>query len=106
MEALQFEFRDGRPVSDHGAPVLVGVVASGNLEILVEPAALGGGCRIDVHTAAQGFAPIWRAVLADFFERARPGDLQFSINDVGATPAVVSLRLDQALEEYRLRTQR
>ena len=36
----------------------------------------------------------------DFFARHRLGDLRISINDVGATPAVVSLRLDQAIETY------
>ena len=105
METLQFEFAGGRPAATATAtaPVLVGVVASGNLEILVEPLALGGACRIEVATAADGFGDVWRAVLADFVERARPADLKLSINDVGATPAVVSLRLDQAIEEYRAR---
>ena len=107
METLQFEFRgagaEGARASKRGAPVLVGVAASGNLEVLVEPAALDGACQVEISTAATGFAAVWRAVLDDFFERAAPADLKFSINDVGATPAVVSLRLDQAIEEYRAR---
>jgi malonate decarboxylase delta subunit len=37
-------------------------------------------------------------VLADFQQRWRLADVRISINDVGATPAVVSLRLDQAAE--------
>ena len=57
-------------------------------------------CAIDVHTAAQGFAPIWQAVLRDFGERHAAGGLKIEIHDVGATPAVVSLRLDQALEAW------
>jgi malonate decarboxylase delta subunit len=44
---------------------------------------------------------VWSAVLGDFFERSRLGGVRISINDVGATPAVVSLRLDQAVEEFR-----
>jgi malonate decarboxylase delta subunit len=100
MEKLQFEFADGVPADARAVPVLVGVVSSGNLEVLVEPAALSGACHIEVSTAARGFHNIWEAVLRDFFERWRLGDIVISINDVGATPAVVSLRLDQAVEEF------
>ena len=46
------------------------------------------------------FGDVWRAVMADFFERHRIGGIRISINDAGATPAIVSLRLDQAIEEY------
>ena len=80
--------------------VVVGVVASGNLEVMVE-ATPGAGCTIDVTTTARGFDAVWAAVLADFHGRAGLGGVRISINDVGATPAVVSLRLDQALEEFR-----
>lgn len=104
MEKLQFEFAGGVPADAQAAPVLVGVVSSGNLEVLVEPAALNGACRIEVNTAARGFRNIWEAVLRDFFERSRLGDIVISINDVGATPAVVSLRLDQAVEEFNAPT--
>lgn len=38
------------------------------------------------------------AVLADAVARHAAGGLALAINDAGATPAVVSLRLDQALE--------
>ncbi len=99
MEKLQFEFPGGVP-SAKGRTVLVGVVSSGNLEVMVEPMALNGACRIEVSTAARGFEHIWEAVLRDFFARARLGNARISINDVGATPAVVSLRLDQAAEEF------
>jgi malonate decarboxylase delta subunit len=95
MESLHFAFGGGRALSPF-APVLVGVVASGNLEILVEPAA-GTGCRIDIDTSARGFAPIWEAVLRDFHDRHAVAGLAVSIHDMGATPAVVSLRLDQAM---------
>lgn len=101
METLQFAFTGGTPAPSTAAAIVVGVVASGNLEVMVEHAALNGGCRIELSTAARGFGPVWEAVLGDFFDRARPGDLRISINDMGATPAVVSLRLDQALEEFK-----
>ena len=95
MESLQFSFDGGRVLAPF-APVLAGVVASGNLEVLVESAP-GTGCRIDIDTSARGFGPIWEAVLGDFHARHGLAGLTVSIHDMGATPAVVSLRLDQAV---------
>ncbi|GAO34756.1 malonate decarboxylase subunit delta [Sulfuricella sp. T08] len=77
---------------------ICGVVSSGNLEVLVEPTATRNACEIVVNTSAHGFRDIWEAVLKDFAERHSVGGLRLSINDAGATPAVVSLRLDQAFE--------
>ena len=95
METLHFAFDGGRVLAPF-APALVGVVASGNLEVLVEsdPAS---GCRVDIDTSARGFGPIWEAVLRDFHARHGLAGLSVSIHDMGATPAVVSLRLDQAV---------
>ena len=95
METLHFEFDGGRVLAPF-APALVGVVASGNLEVLVESSA-GATCRVDVDTSARGFGAIWEAVLRDFHARHGVGGLAVSIHDMGATPAVVGLRLDQAL---------
>ena len=95
METLHFTFDGGRVLAPF-APALVGVVASGNLEVLVEPAP-GSGCRFEVDTSARGFGAIWEAVLRDFHDRHALAGLAVSINDMGATPAVVSLRLDQAI---------
>ena len=97
METLNYRFEQGqRPLA--AAPQLVGVVSSGNLEVLIEPAALGGACEIEVRTAANGFGATWQAVMADFHARWQLADTRVCINDMGATPAVVSLRLDQAAE--------
>lgn len=102
MEKLVYELasaaRDTPPVSH--APVLVGVVGSGNCEVLVEDGTTPQRCIVTVNTSAHGFGPIWAAVLGDFAARAAAGRLQIEINDVGATPAVVSLRLDQAIEAW------
>jgi malonate decarboxylase delta subunit len=99
MERLNFHFDGGRRTSATD-PCLVGVVASGNLEVLIEPAQPSDACAIEISTAANGFGEIWRAVMADFFERHRLGGVRISINDAGATPAIVALRLDQAIEEF------
>ncbi|CAG2084220.1 malonate decarboxylase acyl carrier protein [Xanthomonas euroxanthea] len=98
METLRYRF-DGQ----HGARAgldhaLVGVVASGNLEVLVERVPLDGAMEIEILTAARGFGAIWQAVLDDFAARHPLCDVRISINDVGATPAVVSLRLEQAVD--------
>ena len=94
METLHFEFEGSRRRTDF-APILVGVVGSGNLEVLLEPAA-HLCCHIDIRTSARGFGPIWEAVARDFQRRHALSGVNVSINDMGATPAVVSLRLDQA----------
>ena len=95
METLHFAFDGGRMLAPF-APALVGVVASGNLEVLVESFP-GTGCRIDVDTSARGFGAVWEAVLRDFHDRHRIAGIAVAIHDMGATPAVVSLRLDQAI---------
>jgi len=80
---------------------LTGVVSSGNLEVLVEAGQDPATCTVEINTSAHGFREIWEAVLADFAERYPAGGLRISINDAGATPAVVSLRLAQAFEDCR-----
>lgn len=99
LETLDFRF-DGVRTVPAFAPVLVGVVGSGNLEVMLEPDT-GAGCAVRVQTSARGFAPIWQAVLDDFHRRHGLSGVRVSINDMGATPAVVSLRLDQAVQELR-----
>lgn len=97
METLNFAFPGGRRLPGF-PPVLVGVVASGNLEVLIEPAA-DDRCSFHVETSARGFGPIWEAVVRDFHARHDLSGATVSINDMGATPAVVSLRLDQAANQ-------
>ena len=96
IEVLTFSFPGTRVPADF-APVLVGVVGSGNLEVLLEPAPGSVECALRIETSARGFRPIWEAVARDFHERHRLGGVEISIHDMGATPAVVGLRLDQAV---------
>ena len=98
MEQLNYRFEGGKPLP--GATTIVGVLSSGNLEVLIEPADLDNACEIEIRTVARGFGTIWQAVLSDFFARHRAANIRVSINDAGATPAVVSLRLDQAMESF------
>ncbi|MGA7569488.1 MAG: malonate decarboxylase subunit delta [Candidatus Aquilonibacter sp.] len=93
IETLTYEFPANEGVQQRSH---VGVVASGNCEILLEPAK-DGRSSIVVRTSVSGFGATWQAVLGRFFAR-NPVAVQIEINDFGATPAVVSLRLEQALE--------
>jgi malonate decarboxylase delta subunit len=74
---------------------IVGVVASGNLEVLLERTLPGGECEVEINTPVRGFDELWKAVIADFIDRASPGGLKISINDGGARPDTVHLRLMQ-----------
>lgn len=80
------------------SPVLVGVVASGNLEVLAESILPDNECQVVVRTPVAGFSEVWRAVVADFVARHSPGGLKLSINDGGARPDMVLLRLAQAIK--------
>jgi malonate decarboxylase delta subunit len=73
----------------------VGVVASGDLEILLEPAA--EAATVYVLTNVSGHRKTWEAVLGRFFAQ-HPVAVRAEINDHGATPGTVWLRLEQAVE--------
>lgn len=98
MEKLHFQFT-GQQAPGNFQPILVGVVGSGNLEVMLEPCVGSAECTVNITTSARGFSPIWSAVMQDFQLRHRLAGVAISINDMGATPAVVSLRLDQAAAE-------
>jgi len=101
VEQFSMNFQVAHRPEMSTSPRVCGVVSSGNLEVLVESGEPGDSCRIDVNTPAEGFRDIWTAVLSDFVERQPVGGVRITINDAGATPAVVSLRLDQALDVFR-----
>jgi malonate decarboxylase delta subunit len=96
METLNFDYPASQPVSRRAH---VGVVGSGDLEVLLEPSE-EGRAHVAVRTSADGFGEVWQAVLDRFFAR---NDLAATvqINDSGATPGTVALRLAQAVEESR-----
>ncbi|MBR0782196.1 malonate decarboxylase acyl carrier protein [Bradyrhizobium iriomotense] len=97
MEDLRFQHRVRTRAGGTRQSAIVGVVASGNLEVLVERVLPDAECALDIKTAAIGFGEVWTAVVGDFVERYSPGGLRFSINDGGARPDTVSLRLAQAV---------
>jgi malonate decarboxylase delta subunit len=97
LETLHFEFRAGHQFIRHR--VQVGVVASGNLEVLLEPE-FSPLSRVRVRTSVVGYREEWAAILRTFFERHDVA-AGIEINDGGASPPIVLLRLEQALEESR-----
>lgn len=74
---------------------ILGVVASGNLEVLLERVLPGAACEVEIATPVKGYDATWAAVIAEFVARSSPGGLRISINDGGARPDTVYLRLMQ-----------
>jgi malonate decarboxylase delta subunit len=99
VKALHFRFPADREPERRSH---VGVVASGDLEILFEPArheteGEHGQARVRVRTSVEGFDEIWHLTLERFFAHT-PLRGNWELNDFAATPAVVTLRLRQAAE--------
>jgi malonate decarboxylase delta subunit len=97
MERIEFDYPAKRKVSGRAH---VGVVGSGDLEVLLEPAA-GNSSHVLIRTSVDGFRETWKAVLDRFFTRY-DGAVRIEINDAGATPGSVQLRLQQAVEVSEL----
>lgn len=97
MEDLSFQHRARQRAGGTKPSAIIGVVASGNLEVLAERVLPDTECQLQIRTAAVGFGSLWQAVAADFVDRHSPGGLKLSINDGGARPDTVSLRLAQAV---------
>ncbi|WP_308556446.1 malonate decarboxylase subunit delta [uncultured Lactobacillus sp.] len=93
MEKLHFTYQNNNAVKKF---VHVGVVASGDLEVLLYPTD-EKETTLDIVTGSDGFKDVWKNVLDRFFTRY-PLKGKFVIHDFGATPGVVNLRLTQAME--------
>ena len=99
METMEFQFTlSGEPVQ--GKKTICGVVGSGNLEVIVEENS-SSETRFIIQTAIDNYQSVWKTVIDDFVHESQPAGLLFTLNDNGATPAVASLRLRQALEEFK-----
>lgn len=93
METIELDYPAKRTIPRRAH---VGVVGSGDLEVLLEPVE-GENAHVQIRTSVDGFRSTWRAVLDRFFS-SYDGIARIQINDAGATPGVVSLRLAQAVE--------
>ena len=97
MDTLEIKKDAAKRAEGVKAHTITGVVASGNLEVLLERVLDGNRCEITIKTPVGGFDDLWRAVLDEFVERYSPGGLRISINDGGARPDTVFLRLAQGV---------
>jgi malonate decarboxylase delta subunit len=95
MEKLVFNHVAARRLPGARKQAIIGVVASGNLEALFERTLDGAQCVVEIATPIQGYRDLWAEVVSDFVERRSPGGLRISINDGGARPDMVALRLAQ-----------
>lgn len=104
METFQVNGVSSRRASGDCKLAITGVNASGNLEVMIERVLPENVCMVEVTTQVTGFRSVWQAVLEDFFERSKPGGLRFSINDGGARPDTVTLRLMQGMQLMEVST--
>ena len=93
MERLHFEYPASQPIKRRAH---VGVVGSGDLEVLLEPSP-DQKTHVTVTTSVDGFGKTWKLVLDRFFLRYRHA-ASIEIHDFVATPGTVALRLEQAVE--------
>jgi malonate decarboxylase delta subunit len=96
MEVIRYQYPARGTLSQRAH---VGVVGSGDLEILLEPSP-DRHAHVLVNTSVDGFGSTWKNVLDRFFSRFDYA-ASIEINDFGATPGTVMLRLEQAAEASR-----
>src|SRR6266481_3234026 len=97
METLSYRRKAQQRAAGSKSLAIIGVVASGNLEVLVERVLPDTECQVDINTAAEGFVAVWEAVVTVFVERRSPGGLKLSVNPGAARPDTLALRLAQAV---------
>ncbi|EGQ26317.1 malonate decarboxylase delta subunit [Sporosarcina newyorkensis 2681] len=93
MEKLTYTFAANRPIQ---CKTHVGVVGSGDLEILLEPTE-AQETVVEIRTGITGYSDTWKRVIERFMAQQQIL-ASIKINDFGATPGVVSIRLAQAAE--------
>ena len=100
METYTFTFHPKKPLKKSPL-IVIGVAGSGNLEVVVKPNSDQAATLFTVRTATTGFKQTWQAVIERFIEDYPFSGLSFILNDAGAAPPVVALRLRQAIETYQ-----
>ena len=80
-----------------GKPTIVGPFTGNFAEVMNQ--FRGDRAMIEIATAAHGFGAVWDAVVRDFVTRRSAGGLRISINDGGARPDTVALRLAQGIRK-------
>ena len=70
MQTLKFRHMAKRRLSGKKDQAIIGVVASGNLEVLLERVLPEAACEVDIATPLSGYDETWKAVVAEFVERS------------------------------------
>ncbi len=99
MEICQFSYSVNQTVKPK-VQVQVGVVASGDLEVLLvsdESKEL----KVSVISSADNSKARWDALFKRLVAQDDFFGAQMTIHDFGATPGVARLRIEQSLEEAR-----
>ena len=81
-------------------PVLVGCVGSGDLEVMIESAS-EPQATIVIKTSVDGSEVRWQQIIEMVDANSELPAMQMDIHDFGATPGVIRLRIEQALELAR-----
>lgn len=97
MDTYRYKFNLKQHLPHHSL-IEVGVAGSGNLEVIIDKNPHPDETCFTVNTIISGFKSTWDAVIERFIEDYPFGGLSFTLNDAGASPPVVSLRLRQAIE--------
>jgi len=100
MDTYQYTFSPAQKIKENPR-IKVGVAGSGNLEIIIQSNSQPKQTHIIVNTVVAGFKTSWDAVIERYIEEYPYQGLLITINDAGATPPVISLRLRQAIETYQ-----
>ncbi|CAH2603683.1 Malonate decarboxylase acyl carrier protein [Rhodovastum atsumiense] len=99
LNTLEFDIHLDAATANLAASAHIGVAGSGDMEVLMTPQDLGGSVQVRIVTPVVGFDDLWQRVLNGFVGRYALANARIEINDNNATPAVVLLRLNQALSE-------
>ncbi len=94
MEHLQFTYPSQESI---GKNIRVGNVGSGDLEVLLQPN-LEAQIEVNISTSINHRQELWQAILSRALDGVTSA-MTMTINDFGATPGVINLRLAQALEQ-------
>jgi len=97
MQTLSLQFPANTPLTSRAH---VGCVGSGDLEVLLQPAG-DSQLSVEITTSADGNSARWQLMLERLFAAREVPAAHLCIHDFGATPGVVRLRIEQALEDAR-----
>ncbi|MFI5344415.1 MAG: biotin-independent malonate decarboxylase subunit beta, partial [Chlamydiales bacterium] len=100
MQSYQYHYQLKHNITEKPT-VKVGVAGSGNLEVIVRSSKDPLMTEFTIKTTISGFEATWKAVIDRFAQDYPYSGLSFLLQDAGATPPVVALRLRQAFETYQ-----